>query len=379
MEYSMHGSLHDSAHGGGSSHGLSQHPNSVHGFLTPRGDNEAPIISSVHSPLVKGTFRQLGGVEDGWLIEMYYKSAVEYQKSVYQSATKELEIIFRKVADLEELRFRKLHQIMLAFVPRQRRLFVELPEHLKNVLNDLVGLRIDEDLLQSQINESIRDRSHNHLKKSSTHRSSIMNRSRLKETSEVDDIEDIESKLGSPFDSSMIVLSNVVELKPGGLGSIVNAAWKVALAVVTSSGNFFLFEIPDGANWMGRTPAEAFRALYPPMKFDSEKSWTAGRKFDIVRTFTPILMLDMRKCNMTISKMRQRQFDVAEEGSHIPGSRFLNAVNAGQQRAKKCTLRLPSASDALDWVVELEKAKEGFGAPASSASSTPTKSPRFRF
>ena len=87
MEYTVHGSSHGgSSHGGsfhsayggsmhsaygGSMHSMTGGSGSLHGFLTLRDDNEAPIISSASAPLVKSTFRQLGRVEDGWLIEMY--------------------------------------------------------------------------------------------------------------------------------------------------------------------------------------------------------------------------------------------------------------------------------------------------------------------
>jgi hypothetical protein len=380
MEYSMHGSMNGSMQGGGSQHGGSLHSSygtnsgSVHGFLTPRGENEAPIVSSVHSPLVKSTFRQLGAVEDGWLIEMYYRSAVMYQRSVFDIAENELNNLFKEIATLEESRFRRLHQLMLAFVPRQRRLFVALPENLKEVLNSLVGLRIDEESLQTLIDESIRDRSHNHLRRASTHRSSIMNRSRLnnsKDSTEVE-MEELESIFGNPFESPMVLLSQVAELKPGGLGSIVNAAFKAVLVVVTSEGNFHVFQLPEGKSRPGQTSFEAFKALCPATDFDSPNTWVSGRKAEIVRSLTPVLTLNLRQSNMVISKLRNRQLEVIEEKAS-GGSRFLKAVNAGAQRAKRCTLRLASAADVSDWATMLEKTKKELRAKGGS------KTSRFRF
>jgi hypothetical protein len=386
MEYSTHGSMHGSFHGSmhsGSTHGASfgslhtplSHSSSVHGFSA---ESSSPIISSLNSPLVKNTFRQLGNVEDGWLIETHYKTAVTYQMAVFEMATKELENLFEKIISLEEDRFQKLRQIMLAFVPRQQRLYIALPRQLKSVLDDLVGLRIDEESLQAVVDQAIKDRSHNHLKLSSTHRSSIMNRSRIKSVSESpeEEVQDIESIFGSPFNSSMILISNILELKPSGLGAMVNATWKIVLAVVTSAGNFHVFELPQGTDWMARTPPEAFRALYPSMEFDSQTAWTADRKDPIIKSLTPTISLDMRICGFTVSNMRKRQFDVVEDrGAQKVGSRFLKAVNAGSLRSTRCTLRLAFASDAFEWVALLEKAKKDIGAKKSPEK----RMSRFRF
>lgn len=377
MEYSVHGSVHGSTHGG-SSHGGSFHSTltggsgSVHGFLTPRGENEAPIVSSVHSPLVKSTFKQLGGVEDGWLIEMYYKSAVAYQRSVYGLAEMELRNLFQEIVTYEERRFRKLHQVMLAFAPRQRRLFNKLPEQLKAVLENLVGLRIDEDSLQRVIDESVRDRSRDHLKGSTAHKSSIMNRSRVNAIQEAADneVEAIEKTFGNPFASPMILLSKVVELKPTGLKGLVNNAWRPSLAVVTSEGNLLIFETAEVSN----TPTEAFKSLYPPMSFDNLETWTAGRKVEIVKSLTPSVSLILTKSTIAISRMQKRQLEIAEDKPQgRAGSRIMKAVKTGGAQQSKCTLRISSAADATEWMNLLERTKKVLLSQANGRGS------RFRF
>ena len=376
MEYSTHGSMHGSVHGSlhGSSH--SYGGSSLHGFLNP----ESPIVSNVHSPMVKSTFKQLGGVEDGWLIEMYYRAAVTYQRSVFDVGENELKNLYKEIVKLEEKRQRRLHEVMLAFVPKQRRLMLGLPEHLNEMLENLVGLRIDEESLQSLIDDSIQERSHTHLKSSFQHKSSIMNRSRLQKDKEATEIEDIEAEFGNPFESSMVRDSRIVELKPGGLGGIVNTNWKPALSVFTSDGNMHIFELPaSGAS--SSSSLEAFRSLYPSMAFDNSLGWVQGRKSDIIRGVTPYQTLFIGKCRMTISNMRKRQFDIVEEGGdssgRLGGNRLLNAANAQLQ---KCTMRLPSASDTAEWVAILETAKSEFsGRPGLTKSlSVARKSSRFK-
>jgi len=364
MEYTVHGSSH-----GGSSHGGSYHSTSrtgsVHGFLTPRDDNEAPIVSSANSPLVKSTFQQLGRVEDGWLIEMYYKSAVAYQRSVFGAAEMELVNLFQEISTLEEMRFRKLHQFMLAFAPRQRRLFNKLPDQLKNVLENMVGLRIDEESLQKVLDASVKDRSRDHLKGSTAHKSSIMNRSRINapKKSEENEIEDMEKSFGSPFASPMILLSKIVELKATGLARLVNTAWKPSLAVVTSEGNLLIFETTGNAN----TPPEAFKSLYPQMNFDDQSTWVNGRKADITKSLTPTVSLRLSKSTIMISQLRKAQLEITEETKPATGSRFMNAVKSGgRQNKTKCTLQLPSPSDASDWANLLERTKKVLKSKAAS-------------
>ncbi|KAL3917473.1 MAG: hypothetical protein SGILL_004698 [Bacillariaceae sp.] len=382
MEYTVHGSTHGGSSHGGSFHGGSFHSSSltgnsgsIHGFLTPGGENEAPIVSSVHSPLVKSTFRQLGGVEDGWLIEMYYKSAVAYQRSVFGAAEMELQNLFQEISSLEEKRFRKLHQLMLAFAPRQRRLFNQLPDHLKVVLENLVGLRIDEESLQKMLDESVQDRSRDHLKGSTAHKSSILNRSRVKAQPDAaeNEVEDMEANFGSPFASPMILLSKVVELKPSGLKGLVNTAWKPALAVVTSEGNILVFETSE----IAKTPTEAFKSLYPPMNFDDPNTWVSGRKADIVKSLTPTVSLKLTRSNLVISPMRKSQLEIVEEKAQAAlggtaKSRFMNAVKSTGQQTK-CTLRVPSSTDATDWANLLERTKKVLLSQSGGQSS------RFRF
>lgn len=372
MEYTVHGSSHGGSSHGGSYHGGSLHSSSmtggsgsIHGFLTPRDENEAPIVSSASSPLVKSTFQQLGRVEDGWLIEMYYKSAIAYQRSVFGAAEMEMRNLFDEISTLEEIRFRKLHQFMLAFAPRQRRLFNQLPEQLKNVLENMVGLRIDEESLQKVLDASVKDRSRDHLKGSTAHKSSIMNRSKINAAvkNAENEIEDVEKSFGSPFASPMILLSKIVELKATGLKSLVNTVWKPSLAVVTSEGNLMVFVTTGNAN----TPPEAFKSLYPQMNFNDPNTWVTGRKAGIAKSLTPVVSLRLSKSNILISQLRKSHLEITEETDAVAGSRFMNAVKSGMRQTKsklsgaqqtKCTLRLQSPADANDWANLLERTKK---------------------
>ena len=387
MEYTAHGSLHDSqhiGHQGGSHHG-SQHSGSLHAYGSPsrtgsfQGVGEGPIISSMQSPAIKSTFRQLGSVEDGWLVEMYYRSAVIYQQSVFAAAEDELTNMTRRIADLEEKRFGKLHQLLLSFVPRQRRLFSALPEQFKGVLDDLVGLRIDEDTLQTLMDEMIKERSYDHLKRGASHRSSIMNRSRLNTDNEETEMERIESRFGDPFKSPMIVLSKVVGLQIRGL---VNASWKEVLVVVTLEGNLVVLTLPDDLK-SGSTPMEAFRSLCPTQAFGAVENWTGDN--EIAKSLSPTMILSLPHCRFSIpNKNQPSQLQVLEEPRgtmHGSGAgRLMRAVRAAADSpfSKKCTFRLSSGSETADWMQLLERTKKVM-ASRESNSHNKTMSPKKRF
>lgn len=364
MEYSVHGSHHGnlSSHGGSVQ---SAGSGSFHGFLTPRSDNDVSVSPSTQSSLAKNNFKQLEGLEDGWLIELLYKAAARNQRLIFDVACKELEKVYKEIVVFEELWVRKLHPLMVAFVPRQQRVFVSLPDHMKPALENLVGLRIDGESLQAHIDELIRDRSSDRLKKSQKSRSSIMNRSRLNAVKDTPDaeVEYIERLIGYPFDSSLILMSKVAELKPSGLGKIVNNSWKASLLIVTQEGNFHVFELPGvEVSVIGLSPAEAFRFLYPAMTFDSFDSWVQRRKYEMVRRLTPAVSLNLRRCKVGVSRMIGREFEIMEEEVQTRNSFFgeniIKAVKE-QQRPTKCTLRLSSAQDTSEWVGMLEKNMQG--------------------
>jgi hypothetical protein len=265
--------------------------------------------------------------------------------------------------------------LMLAFAPRQRRLFNQLPDHLKVVLENLEGLRIDEESLQKILDESVKDRSRDHLKGSTAHKSSILNRSRVNAQPDAveNEVEEMESKFGSPFASPMILLSKVVELKPTGLKSLVTTVWKPALAVVTSEGNILVFELSEVA----KTPTEAFKSLYPPMSFDDPNTWVTGRKAEIIKALTPAVSLKLTHSSLLLPPMRKSQLEITEERAPLPvggtaTSRLMNAVKSTGQQTK-CTLRVPTATEANEWANLLERTKKVLLSQAGGRGS------RFRF
>jgi len=333
-------------------------------------------------------------VEDGWLVEMYYRAAVRYQADVFVAAEDELSQVARRLEDLDESRFSSLHQMLLSFVPRQRRLFSALPDQFKGVLDNLAGLRIDEDTLQMLINDMIKERSYDHLKRAASHRSSIMNRSRLNTENDDAEVEKIDSQfLEDPMKSPMVVLSKVVGFQVRGL---VNASWKSVLVVVTLDGNLVLLSLPDNVK-TGSNPVAAFQSLRPSYRFENVSDWTTTT--DVSKILSPTMILSLAYSTFSVpNKGQGNQVQIVEEyrasptngsggaGGGVGGGRsFMRAVRAAaetQFSKKSCTLSLSSGEEATEWIELLERTKNAIALRESSSISVGTSgsnSPRKRF
>jgi hypothetical protein len=341
VEQSVHGSMHDGVHG--SIHGGSMHGGSM---LDTDG------IRSVNFRK-KGIMKQMGAVEDGWLVAQFYKIAYSYQKVAADFNIEELDKVIQKIVSIEENRLKKLHSLLSdGFFRRQLDVFSSVPNFDNSLLKMLEDFQIDAKSLEIVLD----DRCLKRLKHSQSHRSSIMNRSSvLGGITDSLEMTNIAEEFGDPFNNSnKILLSKVVDLKkPGGLGGIVAASWTTALAVVTKYGILHVIGLPKEKGIRTEaSPLEASQALYPNLKFESANAWTVGRKREIVQTLTPVVSLNLTKCSFNISKMQKQEFSVSEEGDQLSRNRFFKG-NAGG----KCTMRLESGKDASEWIEILKETK----------------------
>ena len=111
------------------------------------------------------------------------------------------------------------------------------------------------------------------------------------------------------------------------------------------------------------------------MNFNDQNTWVIGRKAGITKSLTPTVSLRLSKSNILISQLRNSQLEITEETNAVAGSRFINAVKSGVRQTKsklsraqqtKCTLRLPSPTDASDWASLLERTKKVLKSKATS-------------
>jgi hypothetical protein len=302
------------------------------------------------------------GVEDGWLAEQSYKLAVSHEIMIISHAEDKLDNIYKKVASIEALRLRKLRSILQDdFFQQQLNLFKNLASYENRLLEDLEGFRVD----QESVEQILQDRSRSHLKHSQSHRSSIINRSSLNLTdlSEEDVIPGIEIELGTPLESSTVLLAEVVELRTsGGIGSMMSASWKRTIAVVTKQGNVVLLELPKQKDpAVKQSLSQAFQTLCPNIEFESSSAWSNRRKRELIRDLNPMLSWTLRKCSVDISQIQNKIVEVTEQGGQhsIKG---LFRGGGGNQRDANHTLRFHSAADASKWVGEFEKTKGKLGA-----------------
>lgn len=278
--------------------------------------------------------------QDSWLIEQSYITAIISQPSVVELAEKDFKTVLKKVVRFEENHVNTLRSIVLGngYLRMQRDLFEALPS-LDKVSLQLEGIEISTESLD----DLLMYRSRKFLKKSQSHRSSIMNRS-LINLNKYDDaeVEAIESVFDyKPMDSAMVLFSRLVELeKPGLLG---RTSWNMGLIVVTRIGMYHVFEL---SNSNFASSLEAFLSLLPEMDFSGSSAWQ--QKKEIISP-VPLISFDLKQCSIFIGKRNKREFELVQDCGAF--SKFFNTG-----KDMRCKMRLGSAKDTSEWITSLERA-----------------------
>ena len=343
---------------GGSSHespSSSHGPNSNHGSpaaMSPANDEYAPqlaldpaLLNHVSSPIASA-LRTNAIVRDGWLIEMLYRQAVNMQVQILQQCGAQLEEIWKAMHQIEVNRRIKLHEIMLGFLPRQRRLFLGLSPIPGPILNDLVQQRTDPQQLEEQLEDDVRKHMETLLKIDNSKRSHIMNRSRAN----APNFEELHGMLtGEFFDNGMLRAAKVAERKSGVLGS-----WKTTLVVVTGDKYLHMFDLSFIPEVAIGCPAEAvFDLLLPDFEIARVGADVVFKRGDsLLKKLTPVDTVDLAKCSSFVSD-DARTMDIVESG--VKGI-------IGFDATRKFTLRMSTPQENQDWLTVLQSCHSGTGA-----------------
>lgn len=289
---------------------------------------------------------------DGWLVEMQYRVAVATENGVWECCKHELAELYESINNLDFQRRNKMQQVLLAFLPRQRRLFLGLPGILEPVLDGYVSYRTDHETLEANVEDAIQKQSQCYLRYEHEHRSSIMNRSRSYKPDLVQETETIDSLFGYPFESSMVRLAKVVERNTGAVWS---GTWKVTLAVVTASRFLHLFEMPESPEMeTGISPMEALGALIPPVSDlapanindSSERRQAKNRSAELFKGLSPVVSINLANSVLKESPKYPEHLDIIET---MPGNFTSNR--------RRHTMRLASDQDRAEWLTVLHDTK----------------------
>jgi hypothetical protein len=162
----------------------------------------------------------------------------------WESQCQELKQLYQKTLQLDEYRRDKTRQVLLTFLPRQRRFFLRVTEALDVSFENLEVGRISRDAVDEEIEKVIGDLSRTNLKREHPHHSSIMNRSRSEQPDlKVPSLSNntcSDVLQGGIFRSKLVYDMKVFEIRTRSW-----SPWKLALGVFTVGNYFHLFDVHD--------------------------------------------------------------------------------------------------------------------------------------
>ena len=305
-----------------------------------------------------GTNHNNGSNEDTWLIEVSYNHAVLSQKSLLSNAEKAFVGIQQEIASFEESRVNNLRSIVqFGHVQKQQKLLESLPhEGFQSALENLTDISVTSEGVEDLLSRY----AHTSLKLSTSHRSSILNRSKVssREEEEVIGLQYIEREFGSPLKSSTILMVKVMEIKSLGIGRIMRPSWKGALVVISKQGHFSAFQVSNmliSDKSKSYSPLEVFEAMQPTIENDtSSKTWRE-RKEALIGGFQPVFSRNLKYCDFVAGNVEGNEVEVIEEAGETKSKLLFS--NSSSRVTNKCTLRLGSEDDAREFLSKLDFAK----------------------
>lgn len=291
---------------------------------------------------------------DVWLVEMHYRVAVAYQTFTWEKASAELSKLFASMKETECMRRMNVREYLVAFIQRQERLFVSLPDVHTPVLKDLVGRDMDRSTLEEVVQNDIRKRAERLAREDAKNKTKEVVGKDLAGTNKTDG----NFTLQSPMQSELMGKAKVVERKGTGM----MASWKLSLAIITVDSFLHLFDLPGGKVSLGSAPEVAFQLLVPkvelptPESLKSKKGITAATNFvkGWCDSLTPSESLCLPNCTISQQKLGREtsSFDVQEAIFNTGASKMF-----GKTTTKKTTLRTINKKETQDWIAALKARK----------------------
>jgi hypothetical protein len=281
-----------------------------------------------------------------------------------------LEKIWKDMQRIQVNRQIKLQEVLLDFMPRQRRLFLGLAPVSGPVLEDLVALRLEPQELEHQIEEAVKKHMQSLLKQDNARRSSIMNRSRA----QAPNLEDLHGVLpGEFFDNGLLRAAKIVERKD--VTGFRMQQYKTTLAVITTDLYLHLFDVSQYPHVLTVTPPEpVFELLLPDYNIPSLASDTLERRTDaLLKNLQPLVSVHLCKCIVslvgedeleivestrgTIRTSRRHYLRIAKGGA----TQWLALLNTGESKTQEAPVpNIESTQDQMDEAALSAEEKEAF-------------------
>ena len=295
---------------------------------------------------------------DVWIVEMHYRVAVAYQSFAWEKASAELSKLFASMKDTECQRRVNVRELLVAFIQRQERLYVALPDVHTPVLKNLVGRDMERPTLEAQLQNDIRKRAER-LAREEAKKKKKDETATKKALDIVENPEDGNFTLQSPMASDLMKRSKIVERKTAN----VISSWKLSLAVITADSFLHLFDLPTGKVNLRSAPEAAFQLLIPQVKVpvvdfsisgDSRKKLPPSTSFvkGWCELLVPTESIVLPNCSISQPKLSRdtSSFDIQEAMFSTGASQIF-----GKTTSKKVTLRAYDKTQTQELIAALQE------------------------
>jgi hypothetical protein len=291
---------------------------------------------------------------DVWIVEMHYRVTVAYQSFAWEKGSDELSKLFASMKETECMRRMNVREYLVAFIQRQERLFMSLPDIHTPVLKDLVGRDMDRSTLEDVVQNDIRKRAERLARADAK----LKKQKSVKFNLTGADEKEGNFTLQSPLQSELMSRAKVVERKSTG----IMATWRLSLAIVTVDSFLHLFDLPTGKEGkvsLGSAPEVAFQALVPKVELPSAES-LKNRKGSAPATnfvkgwcdsLVPSESMILPNCSISQAKIGRESasFDIQEAIFNTGASKMF-----AKTTMKKITLRTINKKETQDWITALK-------------------------
>ena len=208
---------------------------------------------------------------DWWLWETLYRAAVKHQEVTWDANKERLEGLEDSLKYFQEKHQKKLEKAVLAVMPEQREMFLVGAKAFETALKKTDAFSeqkgkggLDHERVADEFEAGVQKRSASYMQKKTHHKSSILNRSRSKYNSAIEQAESMSASSGAdlkplPAFGSPVLSRLVLEAKV--LERWDKSGWMTTVAVFTVDRYLHLFDCSDLDT--KTLPQTAFASMFP--------------------------------------------------------------------------------------------------------------------
>ena len=211
-------------------------------------------------------------VGDWWMWETLYRAAVKHQETSWNGNYERLQGLEESLRYVQEKHQNKLEKAVLAVMPEQRELFLQGAKAFETALKKTSsneteeGVKVDRESIADEFEAGVQQRSSSLLKRKTFHKSAILNRSRSRYNTAIEQADSLSSPsngdvnakqlpaFGSPVLSKLVLETKVLERWD-------KAGWMTTIAVFTVDKFLHLFDCEDLDT--KTLPQTAFASMFP--------------------------------------------------------------------------------------------------------------------